>query len=235
MKAAALALIAALAPWQAARAVDDIRFEVPVLPRFEQYIELLEQPGILAIALENNDLSPSLSSKLKVEEDGRTLGIRNAALRYTGRKGTLFTYEAVYMLGVGDTKISFPVAIDTSGLRAGKVSAILSPPLARLVPAELTEKIRLKAVFIANTEAQKKILAYLDRQSKHGLERAVLLDAYNRGGGPMAQMRDVGDALPLSDQWMLILTLAIWLIVAPAGLLWYRLRRRHGARPSELT
>jgi uncharacterized iron-regulated membrane protein len=38
--------------------------------------------------------------------------------------------------------------------------------------------------------------------------------------------RDAGDALPLSDQWMLILTLVIWLVVVPALLLWYRRRAR---------
>src|SRR4051794_37016717 len=98
-------LVAIFLPWLAYSA-EDIRFEVPVLPDFQRYLFLLEEPGIMAVALENNGLSPSLSSKLKVHEDGRKLEIRNAVLRYSGRKGTVFTYEAVYMIGLRDTKLS---------------------------------------------------------------------------------------------------------------------------------
>ncbi len=43
--------------------------------------------------------------------------------------------------------------------------------------------------------------------------------------------RDVGDAVPLSDQRLLILTLIIWLIVVPVALLVHRLRRRR-AKPA---
>jgi hypothetical protein len=193
----------------------------------QRYVDLLAQPGYLAITLENNDLSPSLSSKIKVGENGGSAEIRNAVVRFTGRKGPLFSYEAAYLLGLGDTKISFPVYVDTSALSLGKVTVTLSPPLAQLIPKELIDRIQLKAQLIANTSAQQKVVNYLDGMSKHGdLIEAVLLDAYNRSGGPMARgARDVGDAVPLSDQWLLILTLIIWLIVVPVVLLVYRLRR----------
>lgn len=210
-------------------AADDIGFEVPALPGLQRYADLLERPGYFAIALENNDLSPSQSSKLKITQQGRAAEIRNATLRFTGRKGAVFTYEAGYLLGLGDNKLSFPVAVDLSDIAAGKVKLTLSPPLASLMPADLTDRIRIKTQLIANREAQKKILGYLDLHSKSGdLAQAILLDAYNRGGGPMAEARDVGDAVPLSDQWMLILTLAIWLIVLPVTLLVKQLRRARG-------
>jgi hypothetical protein len=210
---------------------DAIRFDVPALPGLQRYVELLAQPGYLAIALESNDLSPSLSSKLKVTERGRAAEIRNATLRFTARKGTVFTYEAGYLLGLGDVKVSFPVAVDVSELAAGNVKVALSPPLASLIPLELTERIRLKTHLVANPEAQKKVLAYLDRQAKDGdLAQAILLDAYNRSGGPGASARDVGDALPLSEQWMLILTLLIWAVAAPAAYLLHWRRQR--AKPA---
>jgi hypothetical protein len=218
------ACLALLAP--VAHSSADIRFDVPVLAGFERYAGLLEQPGFFAIALENNDLSPSLSSKLKIGEQGRSIEIRNATLRYTDRKGATFNYEAAYLLGLGSTKVSFPVSVDVSDIQAGKVRAILSLPLANLIPAELTDRIRIKTHLIANPEAQKRVLTYLERQSKDGdLVQAILLDAYNRGGGPMVPGRDVGDALPLSDQWLLILTLVIWLLVLPSVLFVHRLRR----------
>ena len=38
---------------------------------------------------------------------------------------------------------------------------------------------------------------------------------------------DVGEALPLSEQWMLILTLLIWVVAVPAAY-FYSLRRQRG-------
>jgi len=63
--------------------------------------------------------------------------------------------------------------------------------------------------------------------------QAILVDAYNRTAAPMpADVGDVGDALPLSDQWMLILTLVIWLFIVPGIVPWYRVRRRVHGKPA---
>lgn len=204
-----------------------IRFDIPVLPDLQRYGDLLAQPGYLAIVLETNGFSPSQSSKLKVSEQGRAAEIRGATFRFTGKNGAVYSYEASYSLGLGDSKLSFPVTVDASEIASGKVRVALSPPLMSLIPDELTDRIRLKSQLIANLAAQKKMLAYLDALPKEGnLVEAILADAYNRGGGPMAESgRDVGEAIPLSDQWLLILTLFIWLIVVPAYL--FVQRRRH--------
>jgi len=208
----------------------DIHFDVPVLPAFERHAELLAQPGIVAVALENAEFSPSQSSKLKVAENGKAAEIRNATLRFTGKKGQAFLYEAGYRL-VGNTSISFPVEVDLSKVRDGSVRIALSPPLATLIPDEIVTKIQVKTRLLANPEAQRKLLAYLDEVSKGGdPARRVLIDAYNRSGGPAAGgMQDAGDALPLSDQWLLFITLAIW-VVGPLVLLWRRVRRQRRAQ-----
>ena len=224
------ALCAGLSFWAAGvAAAEDIRFEVPTLSAFQRYADLLAQPGFLAIALENNELSPSLSDKLKVTDHGKGAELRRATLRFTGRKGQVFTYEAGYFLGVGSVKVSFPVAVDVSELAAGKSTVILSPPLASLIPADLTERIRLKSQLVANADAQRKLLAYLDRVSKDGDPvQAILIDAYNRSASfsMTSESRDVGDALPLSDQWMLILTLLIWAVAVSAAYVLHWRRRR---------
>jgi hypothetical protein len=207
----------------------EIRFEVPVLPAFERHAELLAQPGIIAVALENADFSPSQSSKLKVAEEGRSAEIRNATLRFSAKKGPVFLYEAGYRL-VGDTSVSFPVEVDLARVREGTVRIALSPPLATLIPDEIVTKIQVKTRLLANPEAQRKLLAYLDQVSKDGdPARRVLIDAYNRSGGPTAGVQDAGDALPLSDQWLLFVTLALW-IGGPLVLLWRRVRRQRRAQ-----
>ena len=57
---------------------------------------------------------------------------------------------------------------------------------------------------------------------------AIALEAYNRSGEPAtgATGRDRGEAEPLSDQVMLLATLAIWLIGFPVFLYFVRARRR---------
>lgn len=214
---------------------DSLRLEIQVIPALQNYANILSHPGYLAIALENIGLSPSVSSKLVVKERGQVVEIRNAVMRYTGRKGTTYSYDAgvTVNLGIADTKLTFPVAIDLSTVASGKIVVTLTPPLANLLPGELIEKIRIKTQLIANIEAQQKMLDYMGGLAKSApkegdaaLFELILLDAYNKSGGPTtAQVRDIGDAVAVQDQWMLFLTLMIWLIVVPCTLLLRHFRR----------
>lgn len=225
-----------------ARAANEIRIEIPVVPALERYADLLAFPGFFGVALENNGLSPSLSSKLQVKERGRALEIRNGTLRYKDRKGPIYIYEAVVTLnlGVGESKLAFPVAVDLAQISSGKVVVTAVPPLANLFPSELTDRIRIKVSLIANATTQQKMIDYLnglaglapkDLVGISALSEAILVDAYNKGGGPAAMRgSDVGEAVPLSDQWMLLLTLAIWLLIVPAYLLFRRIRVRRNEK-----
>lgn len=222
-----------------AQAADGIRIEIPVMPALERYVDLLTFPGFFGVALENNGLSPSISSKLQVKERGRALEIRNGTLRYKDKKGSIYTYEAVVTLnlGVGESKLAFPVTVDLTQVSSGKVVVTAVPPLANLFPSELADRIRIKASLIANATTQQKMIEYLDGLAGSApkdstgvsvLAEAILVDAYNKGGGP-ATMRaggDAGEAVPLSDQWMLLLTLVIWLLIVPAYLFFQRIRGR---------
>jgi hypothetical protein len=58
----------------------------------------------------------------------------------------------------------------------------------------------------------------------------ILIEAYNRGTPVATGGREFGDAEPLSEQLALIFTLAIWLVVVPAGLLARRWLRSRGVR-----
>lgn len=219
-------------------AADEIRIEIPVVPALERYVDLLAFPGFLGAALENNGLSPSMSSKLQVKERGRALEIRNGTLRYKDKKGPIYTYEAVVTLnlGVSESKFALPVTVDLARVSSGKVVVTARPPLASLLPAELADRIQIKASLIANATAQQKMIEYLDGLAGSApkdsagisaLAEAILVDAYNKGGGPAAMRgSDAGEAVPLSDQWMLLLTLVIWLLIVPAFLLYQRMRAR---------
>lgn len=226
-----------------AHAANEIRIEIPVVPALERYADLLAFPGFFGVALENNGLSPSMSSKLQVRERGRALEIRNGTLRFKNKKGPIYIYEAVVTLnlGVSESKLAFPVTVDLAQISSGKVVVTAVPPLANLLPSELTDRIRIKAGLIANATTQQKMIEYLDglvgsapkdSAGISALAEAILVDAYNKGGGAAAMRgSDAGEAVPLSDQWMLLLTLVIWLLIVPAFLLYQRMRaRRHEVR-----
>lgn len=209
----------------------ELRFEIAALPGFQRHLRLVEYPGYVGVALENVDLHPTLSGKLVVREHGKELEVSSMLIRFTGKNDGLYAYEAGLSLGAGKASVTFPVIADLSGLGSGKVVVVAKLPLASLLSDEMRERIQTKVRMLANAPAQQKALEYLDRLAKTAadpaaLHEAILIDAYNRSGGPAMAGRDVGDAVPLSEQWMLILTLAIWLILFPAGLLVYRLRRR---------
>ena len=238
MRALLCALLLAGALASSARAADELRFEIVVLPELKRYESLFAAPGYAAIALESNGLSPSLSSKLAVRDGGKSVGMRYGSARFAGRKDALYQYEVAItpLADAGGPRITFPAMLDASGLGAGKLVVTLRPPLATLVPAEITERIQIKLRAVAGPGAQRSMLDYLDRLSKDAardglsLNEAILLDAYARGAGAAGTMHpDVGDALPVSEQWMLIATLLFWLVALPAAWWLRRRKRRAGA------
>jgi hypothetical protein len=225
-----------LAASPAARSADDLSFEVAVMPEFQRHAELFAHPGYAAIALESIGLSPSLSSKLVVKERGKSVGTRYGTLRFVGRKDALYSYEAAISAGDTGAHLTVPVTVDASSLSAGKIMVTIRPPLASLIPSALTDRIQVKIRMVANATAQKTALGYLDSLAKAAgseggtLFEALLLDSYNRSGGTGFANADVGEPLPLSEQWMLILTLLIWAVAVPTVYVVHWRRRR--AKPA---
>lgn len=217
-----------------------IQFEIPALPGLQRYVDLLAYPSYVALALDNAGSGPSVSSR-PVIESANSLRIRYAVMRFTGRKDAVFSYEAgvTFSIGVGETTFALPVTVDTSALAGGRIKVEAAPPLAKLFPQELRDRMMVKAQLVADRARQQAVLDYLDNIAKNlpagagagAMGERILIDAYNHSGaaaGPGG--REPGDAEPLSDQAMLIATLAIWLIVVPAVFLVRRLRARRRAQ-----
>lgn len=220
-----------------ARQGEAIEFDVPVLPQAQHYINLLQYPSYVAVALENVGLNPSYSAQLTLI-DARQLRLRNAMLRYVGSKGSTYTYRAgaIVDLRVSRTEISFPVELDTSKLAAGTLTVRLFPPLAKLIPEEVVERIRTKARLMSDVAAQKKLLDYLDGISERlptgadwsGLFEQIMIDAYNRGGKSVSvsnlQLPRV--QLPRVQFFLLVIVLMLMVIVPLAWVIRYFWKRR---------
>ena len=219
---------------------DEIRFDVAVLPEFQKYSALFDHPGYAAIVLENNGLSPSAGSKITVKERGRSLEARNGILRFDARKGDRYTFECGVVLSAAgiETRLTFPIIIDVSTMGSGKITVVLKPPLAALLPEDFNVRLRRKVAMVTATAAQAKVLAYLDDIAKGSsgapeltamMER-VFLDSYNSSGGPGPGGGNQPDqqGLLTSDQWILVATFVIWLSLVSVLFAVYLLRQRRG-------
>lgn len=227
---------ALLAPLAAYAQSNALQFEIATLPGFARHADLLPYPGLLAVALENVDIRPGGLNRTRLGPRGTELEIKKVIVRFAEQQGSRYVYEVGATLGVA--KVSFPVTVDVAALSAGKTTVVADLPLANLISNEARERLQAKVTALGNPAGQQKLLDYLDDVAKRAppkdraaFAEALLVDAYNRNGGPTLAARDVGDAIPLSEQWMLILTLLIWVIVVPTVVLAVRWRRRR-AKPA---
>lgn len=233
---ALLAILLALVS-AAGQAGNELKFEIAVLPGFQRHVPLLEYPGYIGILLENNDLPPTLSSRMVIRQRGREVAAKNVVIRYKSKQGNSYAYDADVSLGLGKASIGLPVTVDVSALSAGKVVVAADLPLAVLISNEKRHRMQAKVAKLANAAAQRRILGYLDQRWERSakdptpLLEAILVDAYNRSGGAGIARQDFGDAVPLSEQWMLLITIAVWFVLLPIALLVRRLRR-HRAKPA---
>jgi hypothetical protein len=119
-----------------------IRVQVAVVPEAARHLELLTVPSYLALALENNGLSPSLSSRLVIRS-GESFQIKAGILRYTGHKGPVYNYEAGVNLsfGLGESSVTVRVEIDTSALKDGTIEIRVFSPFAKQIPQEFIERV----------------------------------------------------------------------------------------------
>lgn len=215
-----------------------IQFKVPVIADVKRYEGILATPAYAALALENNGLGVSLSSKMSIQ--GRdAFKIKTGTISFLGRKGSLFQYKASARLfnGVNPSEIAVPFEIDLSNMDEGFLLVRAYPPLPKLIPKELIDRIEFKIRSLADVYTQRQLVTYLDELAKdanvkrngfEGLLEQIAFDAYNKTTGVAVGTRvdDVGRAEVISDQWMLILAACLWIIGIPLFLWIVRQRRK---------
>jgi hypothetical protein len=220
-----------------------LQFVIPVLPEAERYLDLLAYPPYLAVALENNGITPSNLTRVTVV-DAHTVQFRNAFLRFSEKKGPLFIYQGKMELEIANVKTGFNLRteVDISEIKKGTVTIRIYTPLAGLLPKPLVDKIEIKIQSLAGEAVQKKMLAYLDDLEKRrpqgsgiaGTLELILIQGYNTSSSArLGEGREPGDAEPFSDQILFLATLAIWFIVVPLAALSFYLWRRFKHRRLE--
>lgn len=216
---------------------DSLQFDVKVISGVERHLAFLAYPSYLAVALENNGIKPSNTGRVKIV-DGKTLQFRNALVQFIEQKGTVYRYQGrvEWDLGVKQVAFTVPAEVDTASLSSGKLTVRVYPPLAKLFPQALLDRVGLKIQTLADTEVQKKMLGYFDGLAKQnrnsepridGMLNQILVEAYNGSNRQGVSCAEPGDAEPLSDQLLLFASLLIWFVVGPVFIwLYFRAKRR---------
>lgn len=227
----------------AASETSGVRIELAVNPRIQPFVGFLETPAFIPAILENSGYGVATSARPKFLKQGKAVRVRNATLSYVDRKGLQFHYmaEIDVNIGVSATRVSFPVMVDAAEVSKGRIVAVVSSPIAGVLPEDLTDRIQLRAQQMASPGLQESVVSYLEglagrsgfSGSVDALFVPILSDSYNLEiKNAPASGREPGDAEPLADQILLIVTLVIWLLVVPAGIaVWrYRSRRARASR-----
>ena len=217
-----------------------LKFDIPVVQGAEKYLELLEYPAYLLVALENNGIKTSNMGRPKLVDE-KTVQLKTAMLHYVEKKGAIYKYTGSLEWDnpVKHMKFEMPIEIDTSSVLSGNIKVSVFLPVVNFFPDVLVERIRIKIHMLTGPEIQKQMLAYFaDLEKKndpsvglHGLLSSIMLQSYDVTSYPggLCTLREPGDAESLSDQAYLFATLAIWFVILPAlvaSFIFWRKRKR---------
>lgn len=212
---------------------DAITFTVQLPKEAARYTALLQFPGAACMAMENAGLQLSLVDTLSVGNGGRSVSVRNLTLEFRSYANEQAVFEASTLVGIeaAGSRLSFPVIVDLRSVGSGTAKVSLLIPGAKLIPPGLVDKLQTKLQQWSSPEVHKRIFDYLsslsidtvDKDPIDSMVRQIMADGYNRRALARSHGGNAGEAIPLSDQWMLILSLAIWLIAVPVT---YLVRRR---------
>lgn len=207
---------------------DAIQIEIPVAHGVEKYLDFLEYPSYMMVALGNNGVKLSNSFRT-VLVDERTIQLQSAILRFTGKKGEKYFYKVSleWDIPLKHLKFEVPVEVDTASILNGNIKVSVFIPLAGIFPDALIERIQTIVRNLSRLEIQNHMIGYFDGLVKNTdandklnqIFKKVMLQSY----GSSVQVATVcpphepGDAEALSDQVYLLVTLAIWLILVPLG------------------
>ena len=223
-----------------------LQFDIAVVQGAERYLELLEYPAYLAVALENNGIKPSNMGSISLVDE-HTVQLKSAMLQYVGKSGSVYTYKSSLEWDIPFKHLKFdvPVEVDMGSVAKGAAHVSVLLPLANLFPNALVDRIRMKIQMLSGEDVQKRMLGYFDDLSGktdhapglQGLFSKILLakiqlQSCSAPIGPVEVIvpKEPGDAEPLSDQAYLLATLAIWLIIGPASIALFIIWRNRKSR-----
>jgi hypothetical protein len=215
-----------------------LQFEIPIEADAAKFLGFLEYPAYLVAALEINGIKTSILSRPTLVDE-QTVQFNKVTLHFAEKKGMVYLYKGSFEWVTPIKTLTFdvPVEVDTSTVSKGKIQISIFLPLTNLFPDTLVERIKFKVRTLSEPAMQGKMLNYFNDLSNKTVSGSklqdifplIMLQAYNAPSNVVTcPPHEPGDAESLSDQAYLLITLAIWLIIAPvaiASYLYWRKRK----------
>lgn len=165
-----------------------ITLSIPVIQDSARFLDLLEYPSYLAVALENNGIILKKHSKIQIL-DNHSLEIMGVTIKYIKRSDNLFFYQIKYgPININNILLNeLTLEIDTSKVNQWVVRITIPSLLMRILPSDLTDRIKMKARILTDIDNQKQMVSYFNKiysinnqtgNTSQILEK-ILINAYN--------------------------------------------------------
>jgi hypothetical protein len=144
-----------------ARSDNTLEYTIPVISGLERYIEMLEYPPYLALAIDNSGIRVGTGGLEVV--DKHTLQIKYLSLNFVKKVGEVYAYNIEPALGLSleSVGLNIKVEIDCSQLRNGLVTVRIHMFRIDFFLSSVRNMIDYK-IGLANQDNQEIILKYLD-------------------------------------------------------------------------
>lgn len=181
-------LILPSAAYTSSQSENVLTFSIPVIPDSPRFLDLLEYPPYLAVALEINGIIIKKYSKIKIL-DRHTLECIGVTVKYIKRADKLYFYQIEYGLDNINNKFLYGITleIDTSKINEWIVRITIPPLLMSILPDDISDKIKMKMQILANIDNQKQMVKYfnkinsIDKQAgkTSKMLEEILINGYN--------------------------------------------------------
>lgn len=191
------------------------RIEISSVSGLERYIDLLQYPSYLAVALLNNDIKFSHCSDLTLL-DKHALKISFITLRFISKNGQRFLYTAEILKGV-DSQFNFNIEVDVSEVKLGKIYLHIISPLTKIITQARYDRINQEIQRLSDKKHQEKLISYFkdlekkissDKKAEEGIMEMILMDGINRKSTEVSAKKSTFDyaskLLPLAIIGLLI-------------------------------
>lgn len=181
-------LVVSNATWASDNEDGVLRYRIPAINGAERFIEVLEYPTYLALALQNKGVRIAGNYEIEIK-DQQTFDIKGIEVKFVKRDGSLFFYQVKLDLSIlaGKAPPSLTMEVDISELRNKVLAISVSSSFIKYLPENVREIIKAKIQKIASEHNQKKVLEYLNKLSSasrqnNGIQNVfggIVIDAYN--------------------------------------------------------
>lgn len=158
--------------------------KIPVIDGVEKYLDILNVPAYLAVALDNAGLGIGVEHNLNIESD-KIFDWNGVSVEYIKRNGKIFFYDVNFITSFGKVLPEVRLKLDASNVNRGFFSVDIYSKYASVLLEKIATRFEPKVLMMFNTENQSRMMGYLQKinsrrdNKKFNFNEAILIEGYN--------------------------------------------------------